>query len=163
ISHTHKNIVFSPEYIGEAPGHPWSKIDAPGFLIVGGTARARELVVEAYLACASGPLRVRKTSAKAAELCKYMENCFLAMKVAFVNQFFDIATEFNVDFDELRELWLLDSRIGESHTRTVLPERGFSGRCLPKDMRALVTEMASHGRAPLLEAVLAYNDLVRKR
>jgi UDP-glucose 6-dehydrogenase len=88
-----------------------------------------------------------------------MENCFLATKVAFVNQFYDIATAMNVDFDELRELWLSDERIGRSHT-LVTEERGFRGRCLPKDMKAMISLMRQFGGAPLLESVLAYNNEV---
>jgi UDPglucose 6-dehydrogenase len=88
-----------------------------------------------------------------------MENCFLAAKVAFVNQFFDIAQALGVDFDELRRLWLLDPRVGPSHTM-VTPERGFRGRCLPKDMAALIAAMRPLGGAPLLEAVQAYNDRI---
>ena len=85
-----------------------------------------------------------------------MENCFLATKVAFVNQFYDISAAFGVDFQELRTLWLADPRVGDSHS-SVTDERGFRGRCLPKDVSALAAAMKPHGRAPLLEAVLAYN------
>ncbi|MCI0352896.1 MAG: hypothetical protein L0Z53_26035, partial [Acidobacteriales bacterium] len=88
-------------------------------------------------------------------------NCFLATKVAFVNQFYDIASTLGVNFDELRELWLADARIGRSHT-LVTEERGFRGRCLPKDMRALISLMRQNGGAPLLEAVLDYNAEVCK-
>lgn len=85
-----------------------------------------------------------------------MENCFLATKVAFVNQFHDIALAFEVEFAELREMWLADPRIGASHTM-VSEERGFRGRCLPKDLAALIAAMRPLGGAPLLEAVLSYN------
>jgi UDPglucose 6-dehydrogenase len=88
-----------------------------------------------------------------------MENCFLATKVAFVNQFFDIASAFDVDYLELRKLWLADPRVGESHT-SVTEERGFRGRCLPKDISAMISGMQAHGGAPLLEAVRSYNDAV---
>jgi UDP-glucose 6-dehydrogenase len=39
----------------------------------------------------------------------------------------------------------------------VTEERGFRGRCLPKDVKALISLMRQNGGAPLLEAVLAYN------
>jgi UDP-glucose 6-dehydrogenase len=85
-----------------------------------------------------------------------MENCFLATKVAFVNQFFDIAAALNVNFSELRELWLADPRVGSSHS-SVTAERGFRGRCLPKDVSAMVAAMKPHGGALLMEAVMQYN------
>jgi UDP-glucose 6-dehydrogenase len=90
-----------------------------------------------------------------------MENCFLATKVAFVNQFFALSGCFNVDWEELRQLWLLDPRIGESHT-TVTSERGFRGRCLPKDMAAIIAASRPFGGAPLLESVQEFNRSICK-
>lgn len=155
-------IAFCPEYIGEQPGHPWREEGVCGFLIVGGPRDCYETVRALYQSCVESPLRYYHTSATAAELCKYMENCFLATKVAFVNQFFDIATAFGVEFPVLRQLWLADPRVGESHTN-VTEERGFRGRCLPKDVAALLAAMKPLGGAPLLEAVLAYNSTVCER
>ncbi len=155
----HREIVFSPEYLGESLGHPWSEPDSCGFVIVGGTGKTVTLVTNAYRSCAP-QLTFHYADARTAELCKYMENCFLATKVSFVNQFYEIAKVFGVSFEELRGLWLLDTRIGESHTR-VEGERGFGGRCLPKDMTAIVASLSDHGGAPLLEAVLRYNSQLR--
>ncbi len=156
-----KQIAFSPEYVGEASFHPWREIEACGFVIVGGSGPAAERTLALYQSVLGPSTPCYRTTAIAAEICKYMENCFLATKVAFVNQFFDIATAFGVGFEELRGLWLADSRIGESHTR-VTEERGFGGRCLPKDMRAMIAAMAPFGGAPLLESVMVYNELIRQ-
>jgi len=153
---TGKSITFSPEYLGEQPGHPWRNEGDCGFLIVGGPSAACEFVVSTYASVTGLKLKSYCTTARTAELCKYMENCFLATKVAFVNQFFDIAAALNVDFSELRELWLADPRVGSSHS-SVTAERGFRGRCLPKDISALVAAMKPYGEAPLVEAVMQYN------
>lgn len=153
---TRKSIVFSPEYLGEQPGHPWRNETDCGFLIVGGSPATCELVRSLYASLSESNLKYYCTTARTAELCKYMENCFLATKVAFANQFFDIAQALNVNFDELRELWLADARIGSSHS-SVTAERGFRGRCLPKDISAMVAAMKPHGGSPLLEAVMKYN------
>jgi UDPglucose 6-dehydrogenase len=153
---TGKSIVFSPEYLGEQPGHPWRNEGDCEFLIVGGSPAACELVLSAYRSIPELDLKYYCTNARTAELCKYMENCFLATKVAFGNQFFDIAQELNIDFAELRLLWLADPRIGSSHS-SVTAARGFRGRCLPKDISALVAVMKPFGGAPLLEAVMEYN------
>ncbi len=150
-------IAFSPEYLGESPDHPWHEEAACGFLIVGGPDQVADLVLSLYGDCAPPGTRYYRTTARTAELCKYMENCFLATKVAFVNQFCDIAAAMGVDFAELRELWLADPRVGTSHT-LVTAERGFRGRCLPKDVAALIAAMALLGGAPLLEAVQNYNS-----
>jgi UDPglucose 6-dehydrogenase len=157
-----KAVAFSPEYIGESSDHPWKDLDSPGFVIVGGPPSLQELVILALRDCVPPVTQFYPTDAITAELCKYMENSFLAAKVAFVNQFYDIAQALGVDFEELRRLWLLDSRVGESHTR-VTAERGFAGRCLPKDLHAIIAVMRDRGGAPLLEAVSQYNDRVRAR
>jgi UDPglucose 6-dehydrogenase len=149
-------IAFSPEYLGENPAHPWTEDTDCGFVIVGGSIAVAELVVAAYRTVTGPEVRFYFTDARTAELCKYMENCFLATKVAFVNQFYDIAQSLGVDFEALRELWLADPRIGRSHTE-VTRERGFRGRCLPKDIAALAAAMKPLGGAPLVEQVMAYN------
>jgi len=68
-----------------------------------------------------------------------------------------------VDYNELRELWLLDPRIGRSHTFVLPDARGFGGDCLPKDLAALVTATRQKsGQIPLLlQAVIESNTRVR--
>ncbi len=140
LSQTHgRPFVFQPEYgPGETPGHPYADVRNIPFVILGGAHEATSRVAFLYQQAFSSELVIRKTDAKTAELTKYMENAFLAMKVAFCNEFFDLANEIGVDYHELRELWLLDQRIGRSHTWVHPDERGFGGRCLPKDLEALV-------------------------
>lgn len=156
---TGRPIAFSPEYIGESANHPWQEEGECGFVIVGGPSGLCELVFSAYRECLPADTLFHCTTTRTAELCKYMENCFLATKVAFVNQFFDIATALGVDFDNLRKLWLLDPRVGSSHT-LVTPERGFRGRCLPKDVAAMIAAMQPFGGASLLQSVHSYNSRV---
>lgn len=160
IRSTGKSIAVSPEYVGESLGHPWPEVYDCGFVILGGSAAACARTRQAYACASPVALNFVETSAAAAELVKYMENSFLATKVAFVNQFYDLATDAGVDFGELRKLFLLDCRVGHSHS-TVTRERGFGGKCLPKDVQSIIAWAKPGGGAPLLEAVLQYNDLVR--
>src|SRR5439155_21788336 len=77
-------------------------------------------------------------------------------------EFFDLAQRFDVDFNELRELWLLDPRIGKSHTFVFPDQRGFGGRCLPKDLAAIINSAERLGyEASLLKAVLTTNERMR--
>ena len=156
---TGKSICFSPEYVGETLWHPLKGIESHGFIIVGGERSACRLVIKAYQQFLGPVPHYYITNAKTAELCKYMENAFLATKVAFANQFYDIAQGLGVDYDELRELWLADKRVGRSHT-IVTAERGYRGRCLPKDMASIIHIARQAGGAPLLEAVDRFNDEV---
>ncbi len=156
IRETGKPIGYSPEYIGEAPGHPWQEADACGFVVLAGDPSVCALVRSAYASSAAGELRYVEVDARAAELAKYMENSFLATKVAFVNQFADLAALAGIDFTTVRDVFLLDPRVGESHT-LVTAERGFGGRCLPKDLRSLMA-WSGEAQAPLIRAVLAFNE-----
>lgn len=140
LTATHgRPFVFQPEYgPGETPGHPYADVRDIPFVILGGDSDATSKVAYLYQQAFSSNLVIRRTDAKTAELTKYMENAFLAMKVAFCNEFFDLAGGLGVDYHELRELWLLDERIGRSHTWVHPEDRGFGGRCLPKDLEAIV-------------------------
>jgi UDPglucose 6-dehydrogenase len=158
---TGRPIGFSPEYMGESPNHCWPTPDSCGFLIVGGPPCVRELVVSAYQNCPGSQITaIYQTDSRTAELAKYMTNCFLALKVVFANQFYEIAQAFQVDYDELRRLVLADPRIGESHTR-VTEERGFAGRCIPKDLAAMIAAMEPFGGAELLRFIMDYNANLR--
>ncbi len=158
-SATGKRICFSPEYVGETAWHPWKDIESHKFVIVGGEKSLCDLVVRTYQRYLGPLVHYYSTDAKTAELSKYMENVFLATKVAFVNQFYDLAKAYGVNYNELREIWLADERIGRSHT-IVTEERGYRGRCLPKDMAAIIHAAKEVGGAPLLEAIDRYNDEV---
>src|SRR5690606_4991275 len=101
-------------------------------------------------------------SAIEAELVKRVENAFLATKVTFANEMARIAAAHGVDWHTLRELWLLDSRVGRSHTAVFKDRPGFGGKCLPKDLSALIAEAGAAGvEASLLKAVRQTNDRIR--
>jgi len=161
IKQTGKHIAFSPEYVGESFGHPWPEVDDCGFAVFGGDEIACSLARQVYEHVARPSFRYFMTTAITAELGKYMENAFLASKVAFVNQFYDLAARTGIEFEELRQMFLLDARVGESHTR-VSRERGFGGKCLPKDLQTIAAWARQSGTpAALLEAILAYNEAAR--
>lgn len=137
IAETGKPLVLVPEYAGEAADHPLRDPANRRFLIYGGFEPAVTEVRDLYSAAYRQPLDHFIVPPAVAEIVKYMENSFLAAKVAFVNEFFDLCGAAGVSFDLVRELWLRDDRIGRSHTR-VTPERGFGGQCLPKDIAAVI-------------------------
>src|SRR5919199_5826269 len=136
---TGKRIVFQPEYgPGETPDHHFRNPRSVNWVILGGDRQDTVPVADLYKRCFNAELIIQQTDASTAELTKYMENCFLALKVTFCNEFYDLAEQFGVDYNELRELWLLDPRIGRSHTFVLPDDRGFGGKCLPKDVSALI-------------------------
>jgi UDPglucose 6-dehydrogenase len=132
------------------------------WIILGGERRHTIPTADLYKSALSADVTIWQTDARTAELTKYMENAFLALKVAFCNEMYDIAGAVGVDYNELRELWLLDPRIGRSHTLVYPDDRGFGGSCLPKDARALVHIANAAGiEAPLLASMISANERLR--
>lgn len=160
---TGKRIVFQPEYgPGETPDHPFSNLRRVGWVILGGDRKDTAALADLYKTVFNADLIIHQTDASTAELTKYMENCFLALKVTFCNEFYDLADLFGVDYNELRELWLVDPRIGRSHTFVLPDDRGFGGKCLPKDISAMVESARALGYAPrLLQAMQKANARFR--
>jgi UDPglucose 6-dehydrogenase len=160
---TGKSIVFQPEYgPAETPDHPFNDLRKVRWVILGGERSDTVPVADLYKTAFNSDITIHQTDARTAELTKYMENCFLALKVTFCNEFYGLAETFGVDYNELRELWLLDPRIGRSHTFVLPSSRGFGGRCLPKDLNAAISSARGLGYEPtLLEAVASTNQRFR--
>jgi nucleotide sugar dehydrogenase len=125
---TGKKICFSPEYVGESvhdePSWPRGARDVP-FLIVGGEPEARHFFIQHFVKILGPEKTYFQTTALEAELVKYMENAFLATKVTFVNEFFELCDAMGADWHTVREAWLLDPRIGRSHSAVFDDARGF--------------------------------------
>jgi UDPglucose 6-dehydrogenase len=155
---TGKHIVFQPEYIGETVAHPLLDHQAQGFSVLGGAIEDTSAVADLYKRHFHAAHRFYFTTSLTAELAKYMENAFYATKVTFCNEFFDIAQTLGVDYNELREVWLADPRISRDHTFVYPNDRGFGGKCLPKDTSAIIEASEQQGYTPtLLRAVMAVN------
>jgi len=156
------NVCFSPEFYGETVGHPLR--EALPFVILGGPAEVTRAFAAAWSLVTTSELRIYQTDSRTAELCKLMENAWIATKVSFCNEWFDLAAAAGVDWHELRELWLADPRVSRSHTYVYPRNRGWAGKCLPKDTSNLVTwaRRVLGVRARLLEAVREYNQGLRE-
>lgn len=156
---TSKSVIFQPEYIGETVAHPLADVRQHQFVILGGPLAECSAVADLYKRYYHSELRFYFTDSTTAEVAKYMENAFYATKVTFCNEFYDIARAYGVDYNELREIWLADPRISRDHTFVYPDDRGFSGKCLPKDVLAIIASARQRGCTPtLLETVMQIND-----
>lgn len=154
-----KQIVFQPEYLGETTAHVFGNMAEREFAVLGGTPEARSAAADFYKNYYNAMVHYYFCDAITAEVCKYMENAFYAVKVTFVNEFYDIAKAHGVDYNLLREMWLADTRISRDHTFVYPDKRGFSGKCLPKDCNAIVQSCLERDYAPkFMQACLALND-----
>lgn len=162
-----KSIVFSPEYAGESsywtPYKFHTDVKETPFFIFGGEKSACEQLIDIYIPITGPTKTYRITDSTSAELAKYAENSFYATKVTFCNEFFDICKKSNSSWNEVRELFLLDPRINPMHTMVLKDNRGFGGKCFPKDVNAIIEYAKSIGVNPqLLESVISTNNRIRK-
>ena len=74
-----------------------------------------------------------------AEMVKYFGNTWFATKVVFANQMYDVCRALGIDYNKVMESAAADKRIGRTHLEIWHKEyRGYGGKCLPKDIRALI-------------------------
>lgn len=142
-----KRLVFMPEFLGETPWSP--KNPEATRVILGGEPEDTRAVLRVLKPVLGPDTAYFRVASEQAEMVKYMTNCFFAVKVTFVNEMARIAAAFDLDYDDLRELWVADPRVGRSHT-LVMEEGGFSGRCLPKDLANLIAQAEAAGMDPTL-------------
>lgn len=162
IQKTQRSIVFQPEYYGETYAHPYADLSHRKWIVLGGRACDTEKALEAYKMVYTSELQVVLVSSEEAEFAKYMENSFLALKVTFCNEMYDIAKSLGVSYDRAREAWLADARIGRSHTFVYENDRGYGGSCLPKDISAIAHQGKAAGSDTLLlDAVIQKNKQYR--
>ena len=139
------NIVHVPEFL-TAHNHVSSYMSS-SYFVLGGSAdwclRAQD-VLQARMPLARD--RYVITDIRTAALYKYMMNSYLATKVTFMNEFYDLARALAVDFQDLVTLAGLDPRLGRSHMLVPGPDgrRGWGGACLPKDVSAVIRLAQEH-------------------
>ena len=159
----HKKIVFQPEYYGETVAHPFADLSDRTWLSFGGTQEAIDLAIDAYKTVINSNVRIYQAPSDEVELAKYMENAFLATKVIFINEMYDICEKLGLNYNQVREIWIADSRIGTSHTFIYKDKRGYDGSCLPKDISELHTLEKENGLDDtLINAVIEKNKKYHK-
>jgi UDPglucose 6-dehydrogenase len=96
-----------------------------------------------------------------AEMVKLFKNVFLATKVSFCNEMYDLCQRCGIEYDVVRDCVAKDERIGTTHL--AVPgygdRRGFGGTCFPKDSNSLYRLCAEKDvPAPVLGAILYRNE-----
>ena len=107
-------------------------------------------------------LPVEIAEARELILAKYARNSFLALKVAFFNQMYDLCDALDVEYSAVAHYTTMDPRIGDSQS-FITEERGFGGHCFPKDTSALVkTAQRNNVELSILKETVEYNRRIRK-
>jgi nucleotide sugar dehydrogenase len=157
--HSGPGIVYNPEFLREKTA--LEDFVNPEFHVFGGSSfdtQAVEQLYNTYSLCKK--CTTHHMGVKEASLVKYAINSFLATKVTFFNQLYDVAVDNKINFNQVINAVSADSRIATSHMR--VPgfdhKRGFGGSCFPKDTAALT---AFTDKMTLLERVININNNYR--
>ncbi len=106
--------------------------------------------------------QIFQTDPTTAEAVKYFANAYLSMKVTFANFFYDYCQRIGIKYEEVKRMAAKDPRIVDSHL-DVTTNRGFGGKCFPKDLVALIGEFKKADvDGSLLETIWKYNKEIRK-
>ena len=134
-------LVVSPEYLTEKD--PFDKFINPDCRILDSSPDDTSEVQSAFeVFSICRRCDVGYCDAIGAAVIKYMENSFLAMKVSFMNQFYDLlkASGSKTEWNHLAEIFHFDSRMGNSHYR--IPghdgDRYWGGKCVMPNSKLLV-------------------------
>lgn len=148
----HRNVVSNPEFLRE--GHAVEDFLRPQRVVVGARDESTAREVAALYEPTGAPVVL--TDNTSAELVKYASNCFLALKLSYVNTLAELCESLDADIDGVTEGMRLDDRIGAS---CLAPGPGWGGSCLPKDTLALLaTAHAADVDFPVLAAAVRTND-----
>ena len=156
------SIVFNPEFLTEA--NSIEDFKNQNRIIVGGPRPATTEVARVFKK-AFPKVPIIKTGSTYAEMVKYITNSFLAMKVSFANEMYQICTGLDVDYDKVIEYAIHDDRLGYSHWMVPGPDGdfGYGGHCFPKDVKALINVAHDLNVSPgMLTATDIKNNDVRK-
>jgi len=160
-------IVYNPEFLTEK-----NYIDDfvnPAMHVFGGMNKDTDAVEKLYLEhsdCKECP--VYKTDLITASMVKYCINSFLATKVTFMNEMYDVLKAARgADWNTFTKIIANDPRIGNSHMK--VPgndgQRGYAGSCFPKDTAALAwfAREILNTQFTQLETSIKINDTLRKK
>lgn len=147
-------VCVNPEYLRE--GTSVQDFFDPAKTVVGSRdSRAADAVLELYRDLPGERFVV---PIKVAEMTKYVDNTYHALKVAFANEIGSICSAMDIDSYDVMEIFFSDTKlnIGPAYLK---PGFAFGGSCLPKDIRAL-THMAQRTAVdtPVLSNLLRSNE-----
>lgn len=132
------NLVHAPEFLTAA--NATADYEMSTWVLIGGNT---DYCIKAKKVIQSSTIKAQQyhfTNISTASLFKYLANSFLATKVTFMNAFFQLAKEVDVDWNEIKNIAKNDSRLGISHWDVPGPDGqfGYGGACFPKDVAAIV-------------------------
>jgi UDPglucose 6-dehydrogenase len=136
-------LLMNPEFLTEETAD--QDMMYPDRQIVGYTEQSHTVAGDVMQLLPLAPFE-RMLPAVEAETVKYFGNTWFAVKVSFANQMYDLCQSIGVDYDRMVEAAAADKRIGRTHLNIFHKGyRGYGGKCLPKDIKAIIQLADSKG------------------
>ena len=157
-------VCMNPEFLTEISGS-WSKdkstkkdFFSEDRIVIGEyDKRSGDVLERIYKPLNS---TIFRTDLKTAEMIKYASNCMLAAKISYWNEIFLICEKLGIDSQEIANIAAMDPRIGQYGS---VHGKAFGGKCLPKDLKALISFAEKYKESILLKAVDEINEEMKER
>lgn len=148
-------LCHNPEFLRE--GSAVKDFNAPPKTVIGEVDRCSgELLATLYQKLDAPLIR---TDLETAEMVKYVDNCWHALKIGFANEIGNIGKALGVDAHKVMNIFCQDRKLNISPAY-LMPGFAFGGSCLPKDLRALTYKARSKDlHLPILTSVLPSNEM----
>jgi GDP-mannose 6-dehydrogenase len=148
-------VCNNPEFLRE--GSAVKDYNAPPKTVFGESDRASGDLLAALYAKLDAPLI--RTDIETAEMVKYVDNSWHALKIGFANEIGNLCKSFSIDAHEVMKIFCQDKKLNISPAY-LLPGFAFGGSCLPKDLRALAYQAKTHDlELPIMTSILPSNEL----
>ena len=148
-------VCNNPEFLRE--GSAVKDFASPSKTVIGELDVASGDVLAALYAKLDAPLI--RTDLETAEMIKYIDNSWHALKIGFANEIGNLCKSFSVDAHKAMDIFCQDKKLNIS-SAYLMPGFAFGGSCLPKDLRALAYSAKLHDlELPILNSILPSNEL----
>lgn len=148
-------VCNNPEFLRE--GSAVKDFNHPPKTVIGELDRASGDMLVALYAKLNAPLI--RTDIETAEMVKYVDNSWHALKIGFANEIGTLCKSLSIDAHRVMNIFCQDTKLNISPAY-LTPGFAFGGSCLPKDLRALTYKAKMHDLAlPILTSILPSNEL----
>jgi GDP-mannose 6-dehydrogenase len=148
-------VCNNPEFLRE--GSAVKDFNAPPKTVIGQVDRESGDMLASLYSKLDAPFI--RTDLETAEMVKYVDNSWHALKIGFANEIGNLCKAFSIDSHEVMKIFCQDKKLNISPAY-LTPGFAFGGSCLPKDLRALGYKAKTHDlNLPIMNAILPSNEL----